>query len=742
MSMDVYIRAYTKPKNESPRNYDKSKQKKRYTKPNRILVFDTETTDDERQSLKFGYFEIYDNNKREFYGIFYNERLVKKKELDILREYSKVTGIELMTRKQFVDDVFYPEVLYKGTYCVGFNLPFDISRIAIDFGYAREKTMTNGFSFKLSNNMQNPRVLVKHVSNTISFIKLGRSLDKSRRNFRYNFLDLRTLGWAIRNKKYSLESACKDFNTPIRKIKVKEHGKITKGYIDYCVNDVKSTYSLSSTMSKEYEKYEIDLAITKAYSPASIGKALLYKMGIIRAAEKILDIPDTVLGYVMSTYYGGRSEVRIRKKPVPVVYMDFLSMYPTVCTLMELWKFITCDHIKYEAYTDEIIELIDKIRSEDLTNREIWKKLHVIVEVEPHSDILPVRGKYDDDGASLNIGINYLDGNGMRLWYTIHDVIVSKLLTGKTPKITKAIRFLPGEKQEGLKSIQFLGRKIDPSNEDFFKVLIEYRNEIKSRMKKVARNSSQYKKLDSNQYITKIIANSTSYGIFIQVDTEEEESEVEVFGLDNFTTFKNKVEKTGPMFNPIIGVLIAGASRLMLGMAEAFANNNDGYIAFCDTDSIAINPELAYQMQKLFSQLNPYNFKEDVLKIEDDNYKRTKDGSQDNSIDPEKEPLLFYGISAKRYVLYRKNDSKIAIIKNTESGLGGLQSPFGKGKDWIEDFWTNSLYDYYNNNGYCGNNVLYSEYPTLSKQVISTRTIMKRFDNLNENKKTRRRKTL
>jgi len=730
MSKDVYIRAYTKPKNESHHNYYKSKQNDHYTRPDRILFFDTETTDDERQSLKFGYFEIYDKEKLEVCGVFCNDK-IQQRELEILRIYCNATGIPLMTRKEFVDDVFYPEVFYKETYCVGFNLPFDIGRIAIDYGDAREKSMRKGFSFKLSNNMKYPRVLIKHVSNTISFIKLGRSLDKSRWNFRGNFLDLRTLGWAIRNKKYSLQSACEDFNTPIRKIKVREHGRITKDYIGYCINDVKSTYEVFRAMLMEYEKHDIDLPITKAYSPASIGKALLEKIGIKRASEKIRNIPDSMLGYLMSTYYGGRSEVRIRKKPVPVVDMDFLSMYPTVCTLMELWKFITCDHIKYEECTDEIIELIGKIRLEDLTNQGIWRKLHVIVEVEPHSDILPVRGKYDDDGKSLNIGINYLEGNGMKLWYTIHDVIVSKLLTGKTPTVSKAIRFVPLGIQEGLRPMKFLGRPINPQ-EDFFKVLIEYRNELKSRMKNITNNLNQYRELDSNQYITKIIANATSYGIFIEVDTVEEESEVEVFGIDNFTTFKNKIEKTGKMFNPIIGVLITGASRLLLGMAEAFVNKNNGYIAFCDTDSIAVNPELADDVQEFFRPLNPYNFKDDLLKIEDDNYKRTKDSSQDYSIDPRKEPLLFYGISAKRYVLYRKDGSRIEIIKNSEHGLGYLQSPF-ENKDWIVDFWQKALDDYYNNN-YFGNNVLYSEYPAVSKQVVSSATIMKGFDKLNENK--------
>jgi hypothetical protein len=44
------------------------------------------------------------------------------------------------------------------------------------------------------------------------------------------------------------------------------------------------------------------------------------------------------LGAIMSSYFGGRAEVHIRRAIVPTVYCDFASMYPTVCTLMSLWR--------------------------------------------------------------------------------------------------------------------------------------------------------------------------------------------------------------------------------------------------------------------------------------------------------------------------------------------------------------------------------------------------------------------
>jgi hypothetical protein len=52
------------------------------------------------------------------------------------------------------------------------------------------------------------------------------------------------------------------------------------------------------------------------------------------------DAPNELIGLIMSTYFGGRAEVHLRRTLCQVLYCDFLSMYPTVCTLMGLWRFV------------------------------------------------------------------------------------------------------------------------------------------------------------------------------------------------------------------------------------------------------------------------------------------------------------------------------------------------------------------------------------------------------------------
>ena len=61
-------------------------------------------------------------------------------------------------------------------------------------------------------------------------------------------------------------------------------------------------------------------------------------MGIEPVLARQPDFPREVLGYAMNAFFGGRAECRIRRTPLPVVYTDFTSMYPTVNALLGNWR--------------------------------------------------------------------------------------------------------------------------------------------------------------------------------------------------------------------------------------------------------------------------------------------------------------------------------------------------------------------------------------------------------------------
>lgn len=698
----IAIRAYTKPRLNLGTKLPDSMPKS-IPEFDRILVFDTETTTDLFQNLKFGYFKIFQYGRLEHHALFFDPLIVKGKELEILNRFSKRNKIKLYTLEEF-RQIFLYEIYDLQSLCVGFNLPFDLSRIAIKSTNSRFKRK-GGFSLVLSENLDYPRLHVTHVTSTMSFIEFGST--KNRKNdSRGNFVDLRTLCHALTDRKHSLESACKTFKTEHKKQSVKEHGKITSQYIRYCINDVDSTYSLYQNARKEFDSYGLRIPVTKAYTPASIGKEFLKIIGVDSFLNKNLKFPSKILGYVMSCYYGGRTECKIRKTPIFVDVLDFLSMYPTVCTLQDLWRLVIADRIECREATHEISKFIENFTLSDVQKPENWTKLQGIVQIEPDSDVLPVRARYGNKNV-WNIGISRLTSKTL-LWYSIADVLASKLYTGKTPRIIQAYKFVPVGMQKGLKPINIHGIEINPYKDDLFKKLVEYRQQLKQRK-------------DRKEKIIKIIVNAISYGIFVEITTQEESKKIpiDVYGLEHFRQGKTKIEKSGFMFNPIIAVSITSASRLLLAATEILLSKHDITHAYCDTDSMMVPPEYTKEIQEFFQPLNPYNFDADIFKIERSN-------------------ALFYGISAKRYCLYSIENDTITIQDDNYSshGLGHLLDPLSnddKKTDWNKEIWCDILDLHY---GKIILEKLYTKYENkyaLSKFVASNPRLLGRLSEFNKN---------
>ena len=139
----------------------KSKASSRIPKlwPDNALVWDTESTLDLEQRLNFGIWRFCKLEDGDYVslqeGIFYRDGLPTKDVHKVVRYAKNKLADELvpeadrelvvLTRAEFVERVFW-ESVRAGALIVGFNLPFDISRIAVRWTAARN----GGFSFVLS----------------------------------------------------------------------------------------------------------------------------------------------------------------------------------------------------------------------------------------------------------------------------------------------------------------------------------------------------------------------------------------------------------------------------------------------------------------------------------------------------------------------------------------------------------------------------------------------------------------
>ena len=126
-------------------------------------------------------------------------------------------------------------------------------------------------------------------------------------------------------------------------------------------------------------------------------------------------------------------------------------------------------------------------------------------------------------------------------------------------------------------------------------------------------------------------------------------------GINSFISLK-KINAY-KIYRAAEAILTTGSARLMLTMAEKIATDK-GYFAYCDTDSIFVKPVTAKDIQDFFRPLNPYSLPVEMFKIEEDDNHKPLDN------------VMFYGISAKRYCLYDKDNGNITIRKYSTHGLG------------------------------------------------------------------------
>jgi len=333
------------------------------------------------------------------------------------------------------------------------------------------------------------------------------------------------------------------------------------------------------------------------------------------------------------------------------------------------------------------------------------------------------------------------------MWFSTSGVLLDAL---------KAWRLVPRGKQKGMQPAKLMGTvPVDPYKGDLFQCVIEHRkaNEKNKTLK----------------HALKIIANSTSYGCFVELNEEKESKAVklEVYSGDDHYTLVNvkETESPGSLYFAPLASLITSGGRLLLAMAEACVTAAGGTWMAADTDSIlvvankngrevagAVKQEEDYialkegtisekeftpipalswdavrRISKRFESLNPYKFKGTILQIEDVNH-------QNN--DPEK-PLRTvdgYGISAKRYCLFTYENGEYKIVDAKGHGLGLLVPPVENPKGWNKKwpFWIEIAWLYVLRNEmiiHKGENPEWLELPAMMQIPVSSPAVLGRLKN-------------
>ncbi|MCG7962204.1 MAG: hypothetical protein N0E54_05835, partial [Candidatus Thiodiazotropha taylori] len=137
----IAIRAYTERPDKPPlgsRPFAKEHEPSPWT-----LIFDCETTIDAVQQLRVGFFQVRNGKALVIEGIFFDPATISVPEEKLIRDYAVINNLTILTVAEFRSDIFLKYGYIRCGTVVGFNLPFDLSRIALSPSPAR-RSMREG----------------------------------------------------------------------------------------------------------------------------------------------------------------------------------------------------------------------------------------------------------------------------------------------------------------------------------------------------------------------------------------------------------------------------------------------------------------------------------------------------------------------------------------------------------------------------------------------------------------------
>lgn len=715
------------------------------------LTFDTETTIGVSQRLRVIAYQVhYDDELREA-GLAYDPAAISEAERATVEAYAEANGLVCGTHREFIVKVFMPIAAKGRSLVIGHNLPYDVSRIASGHGRigGGDRRMHGGVSFAFPGTEQ--RVQVKRNGPRSAFIRLalpeGSSEEKRNRaaggdlaDHRGYFVDTATIGGTLFGRKLPLKRLAELLGTEHRKTEADLGGTVTRGLLAYATTDVQVTWECYVALRDRYAA--LGLAKTPLWhihSEAGIGKANLREMNLRPWRTQQPNFPAGVLAAILETYYGGRVECGVRAMSVPGVLVDFASQYPTVSTLMGLWRYHVASGIAaLEEDPASVQAMLDAVSVERVLEREFWPTLDAIVLVDPAGTRLPTRAQFQGHGRTKararaktrNVALAVHRGH-LAQWWTLADAVSSVLETGRAPRVLRVLRFRPRDAQPDLHAIDVAGGpayRVNPYREDFIRRLVELRAAMRHEAKeaKAAGDATRALELDGRAAATKKAANSIAYGAPIEVNVTDYAMTVgvTVYRPDG-SVFRpadvHRSEEPGEWFHPLLATLVVAGGRLLLAAAMRLVHDAAGTYAFCDTDGLFVVatedgglvaprglaagrsdlapvPALSWaQVDAIagrFAALNPFDLKAvwgSILEVKDVNY------------DPEtgeRRELWCFSIAAKRYALFTiAPDGRPSIARSpderyrSEHALGHLLSPLGRDPEgrWVDRWWEHLL---------------------------------------------------
>ena len=741
-----------------------------------VLVFDTETV---KHQLTFGVALFFEKRRCKERVVFHRDDLsVSDPEGyarlgNICDQLDNEPGprLKLVKLEWLFQNGIWPARKH-GWVIAGHNIVYDLSRIADSWEKATRTArlgarFCNGFALK-------HHFMTKDGLQTPVFCRIKRD---DRHHVRFDMknavvIDTQSADFAYTDRNHSLKKACTAWGVPFEDRPGEHSGEITLDNVGGCLYDVRKTAALLWALDDEHKKYSHRPHLSMLPSGAALAKSDLDALGVRPRLELQPDFDKARMGEAAESYYGGWVEASIGGV-LPVVYLDFLSMFVSAHALLRLWwKHYTAARLVVEEIPpEEIAALLDPIRSDPdlLFDPATHDALDFFAYVRPNGATLPSRLVIPMKETLRRDRLSYSESQlcepdaaedsvisigpvvwEQPLWYAGPDLAHAAMKGGR-PEIVRAWRLrAEGGQLDSLAPLPFRETDlIDPRSDDFFVKLIELR----------VRETDD--ELDDKRRKTgyKVVALSGAYGTAaetnpIDIDPDDEKRKlraVMVYADKPFKDWVGRPERPGRFNFFPTAALITPEARLLLAMAKHEVERRGGSVAYCDTDSLAVvatehggfipcvggsyvladgtrairalswdEVETARQRFTALNRYNPSAISGTILKCEDENYALVPDGKPDYT---HREQLYCYAVSEKLYALFKVDEhGEPHVRKYSSLVLGQLRSPVpvprdGDPRAWIVEAWTREIRAAL---GKPTERFAWEEYPAMEQLTVST----------------------
>jgi hypothetical protein len=582
-----------------------------------LLVLETVTTTDIAQRLLAVVFRHYVDGDLVDEGVILSDGVSANDRLlvalyaathlaDLSPGFSRmVIGrcLRVLTRTEFLREIFYPVAYDRHGVVVGFDLAFSLSRLAgevvpcqdgsfrlLMLGEVKTKPRSDGFVRKPEWSAWPgcPDILIAPRGEdavAISFAPQSEmattplpggkrvsavSWDSRGGQWHGALVQLTQVMDALRGAKHTFAGACQAYGVSFDTAPASDD-RLGDELLDRCRAVVRATAELWLAIQPGLALHaDSNVEAHRVHSAASFARGYWKASGIDRAPK----ISQHLAAIGAACFTGARVESCIVRHSVPIAVFDRSAAYLRDAVVLGTEELLLAQRLGTRSAKQAFTRFLKK---GDLLERTADPAVcrwlgRLFVEVRPHGEPWHVRAWFQDRSApSLVTASFFFDG---AWWVSAFDVVVAMLYSGSCPEIRQVVELVPyGQRERG--PVRLAGGS--PVHGDLLLGMLR-------RQIQLERQGD-----DSGSTGFKPMRNSAAFGLLAQmIRLYGTPARRQVWGVDGPRTTVARYELAGELTCLPLAAAITAFGRFQLARVDVKVRDLGGVVAAMDTDSVSV----------------------------------------------------------------------------------------------------------------------------------------------------------